>query len=304
MCDLTPLKRRVGEIEDRVPWNGVASGWAQQRGTWVEQLQSSELSCAGLGSILLTFEGALLPESMAPPWAILREGWRGRIAASIFPEMFHTVIDDLEHAIEWHRILLPPNGRLVTQAGLASAQLRNTGSVGLPRPIGALTGDEAARPPPEGLPRAAARMLLLLRAMGVRQYDPGVALQLLEIMNFYTVEVLTDAQAYARLRWLGSGARAGQHATQQARATCQHAPIEQADLLLAVRGRTSRGFLRPPPREVLAQQASEHNVLPMPLMPRKGAVRLPPPAECAAGRRVMSDVHEELNDEKELCWWR
>ena len=53
-----------------------------------------------------------------------------------------------------------------------------------------------------------------------------------------------------------------------------------------------------------AQQASEHNVLPMPLMPRKGAVRLPPPSECAAGRRVMSDVHEELNDEKELCWWR
>ena len=56
MCDLTPLKRRVGEIEDRVPWNGVASGWAQQRGTWVEQLQSSELSCAGLGSMSVVGE--------------------------------------------------------------------------------------------------------------------------------------------------------------------------------------------------------------------------------------------------------
>ena len=213
--DLGDLRRRVNEIEERVPWVGVASGWAEQRGAWVEQLQSQEPTCAGLGRILLTLEGALLPESMAPQWAFAREGWRGRVAASIFPEMLHIAIDDFEHAIEWHRILLAPDGRFPTQAGLGSAELRNTGSVGLPRPIGALTGEEAARPPPEGLPRAAARMLLLLRAMGVRQYDPGVALQLLEVMHFYTAEVLTDAQAYARLRWLGACARSGQHAAQQ-----------------------------------------------------------------------------------------
>jgi hypothetical protein len=297
--DLGDLRRRVNEIEERVPWVGVASGWAEQRGAWVEQLQSQEPTCAGLGRILLTLEGALLPESMAPQWAFAREGWRGRVAASIFPEMLHIAIDDFEHAIEWHRILLAPDGRFPTQAGLGSAELRNTGSVGLPRPIGALTGEEAARPPPEGLPRAAARMLLLLRAMGVRQYDPGVALQLLEVMHFYTAEVLTDAQAYARLRWLGACARSGQHAAQQARTACQQAPIEQADLLLAVRGRTSRGFLRPPPREVLAQQASEQNVLPMPLMPRRATVRLPPPDECAAAGR-----HAVSHDEQELCWWQ
>ena len=144
----------MNEIEERVPWVGVASGWAEQRGAWVEQLQSQEPTCAGLGRILLTLEGALLPESMAPQWAFAREGWRGRVAASIFPEMLHIAIDDFEHAIEWHRILLAPDGRFPTQAGLGSAELRNTGSVGLPRPIGALTGEEAARPPPR---RAAAR---------------------------------------------------------------------------------------------------------------------------------------------------
>ena len=83
--DLGDLRRRVNEIEERVPWVGVASGWAEQRGAWVEQLQSQELTCAGLGRILLTLEGALLPESMAPQWAFAREGWRGRVAASIFP---------------------------------------------------------------------------------------------------------------------------------------------------------------------------------------------------------------------------
>ena len=108
----------------------------------------------------------------------------------------------------------------------------------------------------------------------------------------YTVVIaLSDGGTQLRL--------AVQHAAQRAGTACQQAPIEQADLLRAVRGRTSRGFLRPPPREVLAQQASEQNVLPMPLMPRRATVRLPPPDECAAAGR-----HDVSHDEQELCWWQ
>ena len=189
-----------------------------------------------LGRILLTLEGALLPESMAPQWAFAREGWRGRVAASIFPEMLHIAIDDLEHAIEWHRILLAPDGRFPTQAGLGSAELRSTGSVGLPRPIGALTGEEAARPPPGC---RAQRRTAAAPARDGRSAVTRASPSLLEVMHF-AAEVLATREPRtfaARCAPLGPARRT-------AGACVPATPIEQADLLLAVQGR--RGFLRPP----------------------------------------------------------
>ena len=66
---------------------------------------------------------------------------------------------------------------------------------------------------------------------------------------------------------------------QQALAAALEACVEPSDLALSVKGRTARGFINPPSRDLLSQQASELNVQPMPLLPRNSGVQLPPTAQ-------------------------
>ena len=56
-----------------------------------------------------------------------------------------------------------------------------------------------------------------------------------------------------------------------------------------VKGRAHRGFLNPPTRELLSQQASEMNVQPMPLLPRSSSVQLPPPAQWLPSARHFAE---------------
>ena len=52
----------------------------------------------------------------------------------------------------------------------------------------------AGEVPTEGVPRVTLRMALLLRAMGVRSYEPGVLVQLAEVMHTHGQDVLTDGE--------------------------------------------------------------------------------------------------------------
>ena len=54
--------------------------------------------------------------------------------------------------------------------------------------------------PPAGLPRSALRVLLLLREMGVGSYEPGVALQLLEVCDAVRVRARVRVRVRARAR--------------------------------------------------------------------------------------------------------
>ena len=67
------------------------------------------------------------------------------------------------------------------------------------------------------------------------------------------------------------------------------ANVELSDVTLAVKGRANRGFLNPPSRELLSQQASELNVQPMPLLPRTSGVQLPPPEQWLPSARRFAD---------------
>ena len=140
---------------------------------------------------------------MAPAWSHLRAGWRARVEVGHLPGELDTSVRELEANIQWHRIM---------QAELAAGLVRPP-TTPLPPPLAEDCVPEVGmqpdgvetepEPPPPGVPRAALRVLLLLREMGVGSYEPGVALQLLEVMHAYAADVLTDAQILARTRQRG-----------------------------------------------------------------------------------------------------
>jgi len=152
--------------------------------------------------------------------------------------------------------------------------------------------------PPEGVPRAASRMLVLLETMGAKQFDPKVVVQLLDYAHNWAATILNDASANARMRVLG---RAPNHALGMQWATQTEPPVEPQDVVLAVRGRTEHGFTQRAAREVIAQQAADVNAEPMPILPRRVGVLLPsdPAAIAPAGRRLMARGLD-LDDEEEF----
>lgn len=171
--------------------------------------------------------------------------------------------------------MLGPGGHPLTQTQFGSAS--DVPSVPLPQPLGDIDL-ETIPDPPEGVPRAALHLILMLRAMGVRKYEPGVMIMLLEVMHGYTSEVLKDALFYRRMRQLRKRGIGEAFDVQD---------TELADAEFAVRGRTSHSWTRPPAREVLAQQASEVNTMPMPLLPKRPCVTLPEAAACDPGARQL-----------------
>lgn len=82
----------------------------------------------------------------------------------------------------------------------------------------------------EDLPRDAKIVKLLLKSMGVEDYEPRVIHQFLELWYRYVVDVLTDAQVYS------------EHASKTA--------IDCDDLKLAIQSKVNFSFSQPPPREV------------------------------------------------------
>ncbi|KAJ2857030.1 Transcription initiation factor TFIID subunit 9 [Coemansia erecta] len=109
---------------------------------------------------------------------------------------------------------------------------------------------------PNETPRDYKIMALLLQSHGIEDCDPSVINQLLEFSHRYTVDVLQDALVYA------------EHA--------KKSDIDLEDVRLAIQGRVNYSFTSPPEKEFLLELAEERNKHPLPLIPEKYGVRLPP----------------------------
>ena len=152
-----------------MPWNAVKKSWGQRRTDWVKNVEET-LDGAALSRLLLMLESALKMETFSNAWTLNREAWRGRVeSASTNLPMLEEAVLELEQAIQWDRVLLGPGGQPLTQAQLGSVGV--VPSVPLPPPLGDIDPD-ALTDPPEGVPRSALNVVLLLRTMGVQDYEP------------------------------------------------------------------------------------------------------------------------------------
>eukprot|EP01094_Clydonella_sp_ATCC50884_P014933 TRINITY_DN25502_c0_g1_i1.p1 TRINITY_DN25502_c0_g1~~TRINITY_DN25502_c0_g1_i1.p1 ORF type:complete len:235 (-),score=38.34 TRINITY_DN25502_c0_g1_i1:149-853(-) len=112
----------------------------------------------------------------------------------------------------------------------------------------------------KGIPRDARLVALILKSMGVDNFEPAVVLQLLEFMYRYTTDVLEDAEAYAT------------HANKDA--------IGMDDIRLAIQSQVNSSFTQPPPRELVMELAQQKNSLPLPSIPNRLGVLLPSEEDC------------------------
>jgi hypothetical protein len=281
-------RRRLLGLEDRIPWNAVKKSWAATQQKW-KNIVTSALDFNALAQELLVLESMLTSNSMAPDWQSHKATWIMRVKQCAGPAPLEQLVGVLENTIQWHRILVAPDGRPLSAEELASGQFGVGGfpPTPLPPPLsltltaranGGAGSSGAASPsmvpdPPDGVPRAAARMQMLLLAMGAKDYDPKVVVQLLDVMYVWTASVLSDASLYARMRVLGSDSATRQHTLQLAMAA--EPPIEEVDVVLAVRGRAEHLWTSAAARDVIAQQAADINTEPMPILPRQPVVTLP-----------------------------
>ncbi|CAG8737670.1 28675_t:CDS:2, partial [Racocetra persica] len=103
-------------------------------------------------------------------------------------------------------------------------------------------------------------MELILRSAGVSDFEPKVVQQLLEFTHRYTIDVIQDAAAYA------------EHTGKN--------DIDDDDIKLAIQGRINHSFIHPPQQEFLTQLAKEQNKEPLPQVPLRYGLRLPPERHC------------------------
>lgn len=108
----------------------------------------------------------------------------------------------------------------------------------------------------EDLPRDAKIVKSLLRSMGVREYEPRVIHQFLELWYRYVVDVLTDSQVYS------------EHAGKPV--------IDVDDVKLAIQTKVNFSFSQPPPREILLELARNRNKNPLPKSIAGPGIPLPP----------------------------
>ena len=283
-------RRQLMALEEKGPWPAVKKLWASRRNEWVSAVVGA-YACSELAQQLMVLESMLKTDTLSPAWPVAKTSWKTRMSNCHEPSEFSAAVNELEGAIQWQRILVAPDGRPLTAAEIASGQfgVGGTPSVPLPPPLSVL-----ARPtPPEGVPRAAARMLVLLQSMGARNFDPKVVIQLMDVMHGWTQAILLDAAAFARVRVLGTS-------TVQA-ASQPEPPVDVQDVQLAVRSRVENGFTRVAAREVIAQHAADVNAEPMPILPRRIGVALPTDlSQCVPSSRRLLEQGLDLDDDDDL----
>ncbi len=108
----------------------------------------------------------------------------------------------------------------------------------------------------EGGPSEARLVALVLRSLGVRQWEAGVVPQLVEFVHRYARDVLLDAQVFC----------AHSHNTSTEDGAVG-AALGLDDVRLAIQCRVNYSFTQPPPREFLLELAQTKNCLPLPFMP-------------------------------------
>merc|ERR1719331_3234754 len=96
--------------------------------------------------------------------------------------------------------------------------------------------------------------------MGVADYDASVVPQLIEFVYRHTSDLLDDSRVYA------------EH--------CDRKEPNLDDVRMAVQTRVNFSFMQPPSREVVLQLTQKRNAVPLPLIPPKHGIRLPPEKYC------------------------
>ncbi|XP_058085119.1 transcription initiation factor TFIID subunit 9 [Magnolia sinica] len=139
----------------------------------------------------------------------------------------------------------------------------------------------------EELPRDAKIVISVLKSMGVREYEPRVVHQFLELWHRYVVDILTDAQIYS------------EHAGKPA--------IDCDDVKLAIQTKVNSSFTQPPPREVQLELARNRNKIPLPKTNAGSAIPLPPEQDTlispnyqlAMSKKQSPQAIEEMEEEEE-----
>eukprot|EP01126_Amoeba_proteus_P001226 TRINITY_DN10346_c0_g1_i3.p1 TRINITY_DN10346_c0_g1~~TRINITY_DN10346_c0_g1_i3.p1 ORF type:complete len:134 (-),score=23.64 TRINITY_DN10346_c0_g1_i3:58-459(-) len=112
----------------------------------------------------------------------------------------------------------------------------------------------------EDYPRNAQLMVILLRSMGIKEWEPRVLNQLLEFMYSYVSDVMNDSKDYA--------SHAGR------------TNLDISDVRLAVESKTAK-CQTPPDRQELIKIARRKNETPLPLLQQRvPGVLLPPDEYC------------------------
>jgi len=129
----------------------------------------------------------------------------------------------------------------------------------------------------QDVPRDAKLIGLILKAMGVEEFQPRVINQFLEFMHRYVTEVLQDAVVYS------------EHSNKT--------ELDLEDVRLAILSRINYSFTQPPPRELLLELAKDKNSQPLPVIPNKLGVLLPPDQYCLTSQTYQLDAKKSANTE-------
>ncbi|KAK9735772.1 hypothetical protein RND81_04G226800 [Saponaria officinalis] len=137
----------------------------------------------------------------------------------------------------------------------------------------------------ENLPRDAKIVISLLKSMGVKEHEPRVVHQFLELWYRYVVDVLTDAEVYS------------EHAGK--------ATIDPDDIKLAIQSKVNFSFSQPPPREVLLELAKNRNKIPLPKiaggygipLPREEDTLIAPNYQLMIPAKQTTNALEEMEDD-------
>lgn len=73
-------KRRLLELEERIPWSAVKKKWTPKRTSWVNSVQLAT-TFAALTKRLCMLEAALKQESFDPSWSSRRDEWKTHVRA-------------------------------------------------------------------------------------------------------------------------------------------------------------------------------------------------------------------------------
>lgn len=114
---------------------------------------------------------------------------------------------------------------------------------------------EAFKIDPSELPPTA-RLISLILQNHADEYEPKVLAQLYEVLYGYITTTLEDAQLFA------------DHS--------HHKEVTVNDVKLAIETKTAYEYCLPPSRQSLMQLAEKKNSIPLPLVPEKFGLRLPP----------------------------
>ncbi|KAL0482728.1 transcription initiation factor TFIID subunit 9B [Acrasis kona] len=132
----------------------------------------------------------------------------------------------------------------------------------------------------DSMPRDADVMEKILESMGIKEFEPRVVEQFLELMHRYVNEVLNDALLYQ------------DHSGRD--------ELELEDIRLAIQSKVNYNYTSPPSVEYLLELANHRNTNTF-LIPEKPRVLLPPAHHCLAAENYQLDVksrkRQKLSDE-------